>query len=160
LLATPLDRPVVPLHGLLVASRPFTWAQWEAAVASGIAGHFPADRRLSYQRLYVAGNGGLSLNDLQAREMDATSKLETLVLAPRRIDAATREQLLQAAAQARLDNSFVQAGAQQLIRFAAPLHLPPAKLQTILKTPEYAKACLDGILAQEAALPPIPAAAN
>jgi hypothetical protein len=162
LLATPLDRPVIPLHTLQSYSRPFAWSQWQAAVASGLSGHFPAERRLPYQAIYVTADGGQSLNDLQAREDAAASKLNTLSLPARKLDAATREQLLQAAAQAKSDLDAIVDISQQLVGFAALVKLGPGQFapQTKLTTPDLARACLARVQAEEAALPPIPTTAQ
>jgi hypothetical protein len=161
LVATPLDQPVVPLHTLHSYSRPFAWSEWQAAVASGLSGHFPAGRRLAYQAIYVSAQAGQSLNDLQASEQAAESKLNTLSLPARKLDAATREQLLQAAAQAKSDLDAIVGTSQELVGFAELAKLGPGQFapQTKLTTPDLAKACLDSVKSEEAALPLIPVAA-
>lgn len=162
LLATPLDRPVGPIHMLPSYSRPFVWSQWQAAVASGLSGHFPVNGRLAYQGIYVTAEGGQSLNALEASEQAVLSKLNTLSLPGRKLDAATREQLLQSAAEAKSYNDAIVDISQQLVGFAEIAKLGPGLFapQTKLMTPELAKACLERVQTEAATLPPIPTAAR
>ena len=90
------------------------------------------------------------------------SKLNTLSLPARKLDAAAREQLLQAAAEAKAYNEAIVDVSQQLVGFAEIAQLGPGLFapQTKLMTPEQAKACLARVQAEEAALTPLPTEAR
>ena len=141
-------------------TRTFTWGQWEGAVASGIAGHFPTERRLIYQRLYLLGDadGGGSLNALQQSRLELAGRLGTLRLPPRQIDIGTREQLLQDARLANFEEGRIEGLASAFATFAEPLRLPAPKVSTRTHpfTPAEVKACLDNVAAETAGLPPLP----
>ena len=160
LLATPLDQPAPRLNHLSTTSRPFSWRQWETAVASGAADHFPVARRLAYQRLYVAAASDPSrtFSAVGWAENQAIGQLEVLTLASRKLDAGVREHLLELAAQADADEIFLARNSRNVVDFAGPLQLPPPKFAatTRLNTPEEVKACLDRVAAEAASLPPIP----
>ena len=158
LLGAPLDRPVPALKPLHVPSRPYSWRQWEAAVASGIADHIPEDRRLIYQRIYRSGaaDGGGSWNSITWAEDEVVGRLEVLTLTARPLSADARERLAEEAAVAEADEHFLAVSAQQVLGYAAPLHLPPGKTATRLKTAQDLKPCLDGVAAEAATLPLLP----
>jgi hypothetical protein len=157
LLATPADQPVAQFPYLFITTYRFNWVQWESATASGIAGHFPEDRRLAYERMYITGAGVRSLETAQTSELDAAAKLRTLRLPARKLDPVTRETLLQASEQGAYQEEAIAHNAGILIQHAAPLHLPPLKLspQTKILGPADAQACMDRVRAEEASLPPL-----
>jgi hypothetical protein len=159
LIATPPDQPVAPMPYAFIFSRPFSWPQWESAVSTGIAGHFPEERRGLYRRIYGNAGGYRSFDASEAVELDAAAKLRTLRLPARKLDAATREGLLQAAAQAEYQEERIAHNAADLLIDVGALHLPPPKFagRTKLFGPEAAKTCMEKVLAEEAAMPPLPA---
>jgi hypothetical protein len=161
LLASVKDGRVGRLPQMILGTRPFSWNQWQRAVSSGIAGHFPAERRVLYQRLYLVGaaDGGESLNARQNIEIEAGARLATLILPPRPIDVGTREQLLQAARLANYEERAIEGNARHFVEVATPLHLPPANIsaQVILHTEAETRACVDAVAAVTADLPPLPA---
>jgi hypothetical protein len=159
LLGAPPDRPVPAMKPLHVPSRPYSWRQWEAAVASGIADHFPADRRLIYQQIYTSGaaDGGASWNSITWTEDEVVGRLQVLALAARPLSADARERLAEEAALAQADEHFLAYSAQQVLGYAAPLRLPPGKAAAVLKTAQDLQPCLDGVAAEAATLPLLPA---
>jgi hypothetical protein len=160
LLASVKDGRVGSFPRMVLGTRPFSWVQWQAAVSSGIAGHFPVERRVLYQRLYLVGatEGGESLNARQNIVVEAGARLATLVLPPRPIDVGTREQLLQAARLANYEERIVEGNARHFVEVAAPLHLPPPKLsaQVRFHSAEDTRACLAAVDTLTAGLPALP----
>ena len=164
LLGTPADRPVPALKRLRVLGRPLSWRQWETAVASGAADHFPPERRHAYQRIYLTAvvEGGRSLNSVDWAEGQTLGRLQVLKLGPRRLEASDRERMLEDVTEAIAYEGYLARNDRTLVDYAQPLHLPPPTLlaSTHLMTPADIKACLDGVAAEASTLPPLPATAQ
>jgi len=159
LITTPPDRPVPRFPYIWFYSRPFGWSQWEAAVASGVADHFPADRRRGYLRMYISQGSAGSFNVIETHELEVAATLRTLRMPARKLEPAVREQLLQAVAQGDWQEEWILHNAANVIAAGEALHLPAYKPspRARLMTPADGKACVAKVLAEEAGLPPLPA---
>ena len=120
------DRAALPNLGEIGNSpeRPFEWEAWKTMVSAGLVDHLSDQQRWSYQHVYL--NGGTN-DALQQEEQRDWATLRSLSGASRLIDIRTREQLLQVIEQARSIAQFMKVIAQNMIDFAQPLNLPPAR---------------------------------